>query len=397
MPSLDLLRSLSDEHVLSAFIDHPRLTRTELAELTGISKPTVSESVRRLVAAGFVLDTGDRTTGRGRSGSYFALSPALPGALVLDIAPDAVTVESVDVRGHVHARTQRLLTAPTRPATVRRALKAAASEAVSVTVTGGTPTPSLAVVSAADPVDRVTGRLVHLPDSPFLIGEFDPVGELSGFVSGEVVVDNDVNWAARAEAAAVAEVAEAALAGRGSAEGGIGTSPAAGGGDFAYLHLGAGLGCAVVADGVVLRGHGGLAGEIAHVITRDRRGRAVTFTEFFAAVGLRRADSAAVDVEALLARANAGGRAGATFRASLGQAIAGALTAVIALADPGEVVVGGEWGSDPVVLEAARTALATAPRTVALRAPSFTDQPALVGARTQAVAMLRRDLLATLR
>ena len=119
MPSLDLLRSLSDEHVLGALIDHQRLTRTELADVTGISKPTVSESVRRLVAAGLVIDTGERTTGRGRSGSYFALSPALPGALVVDIAPHAVTVESVDVRGHVHARTQRLLTAPTRPATVR--------------------------------------------------------------------------------------------------------------------------------------------------------------------------------------------------------------------------------------------------------------------------------------
>jgi hypothetical protein len=30
--------------------------------------------------------------------------------------------------------------------------------------------PRLAVVSAADPVDRATGRLVHLPDSPFLLG-----------------------------------------------------------------------------------------------------------------------------------------------------------------------------------------------------------------------------------
>ena len=370
MPSLDLLRSLSDEHVLGALIDHQRLTRTELADVTGISKPTVSESVRRLVAAGLVIDTGERTTGRGRSGSYFALSPALPGALVVDIAPDAVTVESVDVRGRVHARTQRLLTAPTRPARVRRALKAAASEAVADTVARDERTPSLAVVSAADPVDRATGRLVHLPDSPFLIAEFDPVGELRGFVSGEVVVDNDVNWAARAEV---------------------------GGGDFAYLHLGAGLGCAVVADGVVLRGHGGLAGEVAHVITRDRRGRAVTFTEFFAAAGLRRADSAAVDVEALLRRANAGGRAGAAFRAALGEAVAGALTAVIALADPGEVVVGGEWGSDPVVLEAARSALAAAPRTVTLRAPSCTLEPALVGARAHAVAMLRRDLVATLR
>ena len=47
-PSLDLLRSLTDEHVLRAFLAHGRLTRTEIAGLTGISKPTISESVRRL-------------------------------------------------------------------------------------------------------------------------------------------------------------------------------------------------------------------------------------------------------------------------------------------------------------------------------------------------------------
>lgn len=91
------------------------------------------------------------------------------------------------------------------------------------------------------------------------------------------------------------------------------------------------------------------------------------------------------------------GRLGEAEVGALGLAIAGALTAVIALADPGEVVVGGEWGSHPRVLEAARSAVAAAPRTVALRAPTCTREPALVGARTHAVATLRRDLLATLR
>jgi len=129
MPSLDLLRSLSDEHVLTALIDHARLTRTELADLTGISKPTVSESVRRLVAAGLVLDTGERTTGRGRSGAYFALSPTLAGALVVSIAPDAVSAECVDVRGHVRSRSVRALPGTTRPATVRRARAEGSSDA----------------------------------------------------------------------------------------------------------------------------------------------------------------------------------------------------------------------------------------------------------------------------
>jgi DNA-binding MarR family transcriptional regulator len=48
-PSLDLLRELSDEHVLRALIARDRMTRAELAAYTGISKPTVGESVRRLV------------------------------------------------------------------------------------------------------------------------------------------------------------------------------------------------------------------------------------------------------------------------------------------------------------------------------------------------------------
>ena len=66
-PSLELLRELSDEHVLRALMDETRLTRAELAARTGISKPTVGESVRRLDAAGIVVDTGARSTGRGRA------------------------------------------------------------------------------------------------------------------------------------------------------------------------------------------------------------------------------------------------------------------------------------------------------------------------------------------
>jgi len=62
---------------------HERLTRAELATETGISRPTISESVRRLDAADLVRDTGVRTTGRGRVGSYYALAPDLGGALVV--------------------------------------------------------------------------------------------------------------------------------------------------------------------------------------------------------------------------------------------------------------------------------------------------------------------------
>ncbi len=72
-PTLGLLRSLSDEHVLRALMAERRATRAELAAATGLSKPTVSESVRRLAQAGVLLATGEHTTGRGRVGTYYAL------------------------------------------------------------------------------------------------------------------------------------------------------------------------------------------------------------------------------------------------------------------------------------------------------------------------------------
>src|SRR4051795_7997382 len=97
-PTLDLLRSLSDEHVLRALMEQRRATRAEIASATGLSKPTVSESVRRLEEAGAVVDTGERTTGRGRVGTYYALAPS-GHALVVSVAPEGIVAETLDIYG----------------------------------------------------------------------------------------------------------------------------------------------------------------------------------------------------------------------------------------------------------------------------------------------------------
>jgi hypothetical protein len=108
-------------------------------------------------------------------------------------------------------------------------------------------------VSAADPVERSSGRLVHLSDSPFLLGEMNPVQVLAPQVKGPVIVDNDVNWAARAE--------------RGDGSAGCLD-------DFAYVFLGEGLGCAIVSDGEVSRGHAGRPGGIAQLVEVGPEGQA---------------------------------------------------------------------------------------------------------------------------
>ncbi|MEU3794630.1 ROK family transcriptional regulator [Streptomyces fructofermentans] len=356
-PSLELLRGLTDENVLRALMAHDRLTRAEIATRTGISKPTISDSIQRLEQAELVVDTGERTTGRGRVGSYYALAPHLGTALVASITPHGVIAEAVDARGHTHGQVRTALDADAGQEVAAEALAAAAMQ-----LGGKVGGPlRLAVVSAADPVDRATGRLVHLPDAPFLVGALDPPAVLAEMVTGPVLVDNDVNWAARAEYE------------HGCAQGVD---------DFVYLHLGEGLGCAVVNDGIVRRGHRGLAGEIAHLYTAGPDGQAMAFTEVFAALDLRRASSTAIDVPKLLEILE--DTDAARVHSALARAIGGVLSAALSLADPQSVVVGGTWGAHPRMITAIEEHFTRSPRSVPVSA-AFLPLPELTGARARAV------------
>jgi predicted NBD/HSP70 family sugar kinase len=367
-PTLELLRSLSDEHVLRALMTQRQATRSEIAAATGLSKPTVSESVRRLSASGAVVDTGERTTGRGRVGTYYAVPATTGWALVVSLAPEGIVAEAIDVYGQVVARSQAPVTRSPGAGAVARTLKAVAGD-----VAGHSAGPCrLAVVSAADPVDRQSGRLVELPDAPFLLGALDAPAVLAELVDGPVTVDNDVNWAARAEHS---------------------HGRAAGIRDFVYLFLGEGLGCAVLTDGEVRRGHAGVAGEIAHVVTVGPQGAAMRLTDVFDALGLRRSGSTAIDVPALLRAAAPDTESAAEVRNALARAVVGVLSAVVALTDPAVVLVGGSWGRHPSVLAAVAREFADAPRHVGVEAAAVTDEPALAAARETALPQLRDAII----
>ena len=159
--------------------------------------------------------------------------------------------------------------------------------------------------------------------------------------------------------------------------------------DFVYLFLGEGLGCAVVSDGEVRRGHAGLAGEIAHVSTVGPDGAAMPLTEVFAALGLRRPGSTAIDVPALL-RASRRRRRAASARAvgrrAVGRRSRWPTRRSCSSAAPG--------ARDPRVLAAisARVRRAAAPRPG--RGRGIDDEPALTGAREAALQQLRDAVVA---
>ena len=366
-PSLDLVRTLTDDTVLRQLMENRRMTRADIAARSGISKTTISESMRRLEAAGVVVDTGERTSGRGRSGSYYAIAQGRGSALAVSITPGAAIAEVVDPGGEVRSRVEATLARDAGPKEAAKALRAACAAAAKA-ADGSV---LAAVVSAADPVDRHTGKLVQLPDAPFLVGDLDPVAIVGPHVAGEVVVDNDVNWAARAE-------------GRRGA--------AADADDFVYLYLGEGLGCAVVSDGEVRRGHGGLAGEIAHVAVPAVGGQSVPFTEVFAQLGLRRPRSTAIDVRKVLTAMHDGSN-GEDVRTALAAAVGAVLLAAIGFSDPQVLVVGGPWGGSAPFVAALRGSSAAWPRPVPVVPAAVEQEADLAGARDHAVDLLRSAIM----
>ncbi len=366
-PSLELLRGLTDEHVLRAFMSEPQLTRAQVAALTQISKPTVSHSVRRLTEAGLLRDTGARTTGRGAVGSYFALSGDVGSALAVSIQPEGIIAEVVDALGNVSASVMKPVERSATGAKVTRLLTEVCVDAIAQAGT----TIALAAVSAADPVERTTGRLLELPDAAFLVGNVDPVTALEPLVAGPVLVDNDVNWAARAERASSSSPMD----------------------NFAYLFLGEGLGCAVVSDGEVRRGHRGLAGEISHVTATGPRQRAMPFTHVFKELDLRHPGENAINVAQLIARTTGGTNRAVRTRSTIASAVVDVLSALISLTEPEFVIIGGPWGSASHVFAAIDDTFRQAVRNAPLRTASITDNAPLAGARRHATEALQDDLI----
>ncbi len=369
-PSLELLRGLSDARVLRAFLGNDRLTRAQVATITALSKPTVSQSVRRLVELGLVADTGERTTGRGAAGTYFAFVPDCAAALVASIEPRGIIAEVVDPTGSVRARASRPVARDADANEVDRVLSGVAKEVDRI---AGLPI-EIAVVSAADPVDKESGRVIDLPDAAFLVGPLDPIGALGPLVAGTILVGNDVNWAAVAEHNALA------------------VPPS----NFAYLYLGEGLGCAVIADDEVRVGNRGLVGEISHILVNGPDGDAVAFTRAFETLNLHHEGTAAVDVERLLANTSGTSEHATATRASVARAVVGVITSMISLWDPDFVIVGGPWGSASHIHQAVIEELAVAPRSVEIRSPLVADEPGLAGARIRSVNALEQSLVTKL-
>ncbi|MFJ1763333.1 ROK family protein [Amycolatopsis sp. NPDC088138] len=360
LPRLAMLRAMTDRAVLDHVFVHNRTTRAELAATTGISKPTISESVRRLETAGALQATGtDQTGRRGRIATFYELAADAGRVVAVEVNQQGIRTVTTDLTGTVLAADHHAPDGHPMTTAVRAAVAAASS---------GGPGPIRATaVSVANPVDPVTHEVVALPGSPF------PEGTIrAGEVGRDVLLDNDVNFSALAE----------------RREGAARDAKS-----FVYVYVGAGLGVSLYVGDQLVRGAHGLAGEIGYL---DSSG--ATLAEALAGQGFGRSDAPSLDVDAILttlSRAAEGDAAAASRLRQLGATLGRAVAAICTIVDPDVVLLGGPAGSRPeLVAEIRQTVTAATPGPVRVEAGAVTDSAALRGALLSALDHGRAALLA---
>jgi predicted NBD/HSP70 family sugar kinase len=371
-----LLRSINDRGALDLFLEHGRLSRTDIARMTGVSKPTASQVLARLEQARLVVPAAVTGGHPGRGAQLYQLDRTAAYAAAVDVAPRRIHVQVADITGAVVG--EHLLTGASRasgsgPA---RALAALDSALDAAGLSRGDL--DCVVLGAPGSYDADADRLKYARHVP----GWQTVGlvaVLQQQVGTTVLVENDVNLAA---------VAERRL---GAARE---TS------DFFLLWVDDGIGGALVIDDRLHRGFSGGAGEVAflplpraEVVRKPVRGNTGAFQSWVGpdqvvALAAAHGLSGRSQVEVVAAAAAQDGAAPRRFLSELAARYALGLSAVIAVVDPSAVILtgavptaGGELLRGLISAELDKIAIATPP----VRLSTVAGNPVLTGALVAAL------------
>ncbi len=225
--------------VLEAIRLEGTTTRGRIAARVGLTVQTVSTIIRELEDLGLVLSVRAEPKGRGYPPAALRINPEGGYAIGLHVTPLGVDAGLINLAGDVIATTSRSAT-NLAPDAGFRMIADCATE-----------------LRLIRPEGRMLGAGLALP-GPFNVDSMSFVGPTT--ISGWA----DVPLAGRlAEATGLPAFIEVDMAAAAHGERLYGQ-----GGDFGqfyYLYFGVGLGGAMVADGTVLRGTWGNAGEIGHL------------------------------------------------------------------------------------------------------------------------------------
>jgi predicted NBD/HSP70 family sugar kinase len=371
---------LNDRTGLELLLEHGPLSRVQICELTGLSKPTASRLLARLEDAGLVRPVGTSSGGPGRNAVLYAVDGSAAHVAAINVRPRRVTARIVDLAGEVLGEADVPMPTGDERApssVVQRALAGAGRVA-------GVPTGTLHSVAVSVPgaYDAATDRLSLLGGLQ-LWGEPGALAAVRAQLApATVLVENDVNLAAVAERAlGVARTADS----------------------FAVLWVSAGLGLASDVGGRLHRGATGGAGEIGYmpVLGGSSDDRPTYFQDLVGAPAVRalaqghgiRAHTAAQAVAKACAADD--DPAAEAFLEELASRLASGLAVITTVLDPHLVVLSGDTcaaGGQNLAQRVERALRRVSKLRPALLVSGVVGNPALAGA-TELVLRHTRDAL----
>ncbi len=343
-----LLRRLNSAAVLRAIRAGAPISRTELARVTGLSKPTVNGAVELLLEAGYlterVADIDDGARRPGPRARLLSFRGDLGHVLGIDIGANKVLVVVADLAGEVLGTIRHRTSARERQ-TADALLDLVGAATDDVLAAAGVDRGTLKSVAVGTPgvVDPDSGRVTLAPQ----LGGWEGIrlgSRLERTFPCSVLVDNEVHLSVLGERW------------RGAAQGID---------DALYVQVGVGIGGGVLIGGDVYRGAGGAAGEMGYLPIIDdddnagRNGlgpfehaagatafarlgrRAAVAGESRALLELAGGDLDAIDAEVVFAAADRGDEAAKRILDELLGRLARGIASAVTILNPSTVIVGG--------------------------------------------------------
>ncbi|MHA6669834.1 ROK family protein [Homoserinimonas sp. A447] len=219
--------------------DGKEKTRTELAQISGLARTTVSSRVDELMQLGLVTAANDAPSTGGRPSSQFSFDPAARVVLAVDVSSDHVSVAVTDLQATVLQHDQRPLKLSDGPSAVLTGAMDMGEQLLQ-DLDMSTDLVIGVGVGLAGYVEITTGRQATLPTlakwTSSVIQE-----QIQRSFAVPVLVDNDVNVMALGEQLMYSGVD-----------------------DLMFVKLTTGIGAGIIAGGSLQKGCAGMAGGVGH-------------------------------------------------------------------------------------------------------------------------------------
>ena len=223
------------------------ITRTELAQITGLTAPAIANITKRLLTDNLIQEAGRRRGGRGQPATKLVINPDSWFSIGLNVDRDHITIVVLDFEGRVRARASREVNFAL-PKDVEQFFAKSVGKLLAKVGIGRE---RLVGVGVALPDDMPRAALPQQPANYGIWASTDVSALLRDALSVPVFVEND-----------------AAAATMGEMQFGLGKKHQT----FFYILITAALGGSLVIDGNHFRGATGRSGELGLLRGRDPSG-----------------------------------------------------------------------------------------------------------------------------